>query len=100
MRDYRGGAFLAHALGDASHVDECHVGRRVLLWHEQRRQLVQAFVGHLDDSQIRLSPGVAADMGMLVRQCVEEGRLARAGQTGDSYLHTSGLWSVVSDPEC
>ncbi len=89
-------ALLAHAFGHARNVDEDHVGGRVLLGHKQCRQFVEPLVGHLDHSHVGLGTRVAADIGMLVGERVEQRGLTGAGQTRDTYLHVSGQWSVIS----
>jgi hypothetical protein len=58
---------------------------------EQLRQLVEPLIRHLDNRQVRLCPGVPADLRMLMRQRVEQRRFACLRQASDANLHASGL---------
>src|ERR1051326_930934 len=89
MGQDRGARFLAHAFGHAGNVNEAHLGRGVFDGLEEGRQLVEPLVGHFDDSQVWLEPGIATDVGVLVRQGVEQGGLAGPGQTRDPNLHAA-----------
>jgi len=83
---------VARALDEARDVHELHRGRRDLLRLDQGHQFIQSRVGHRGDADVRIDgcEGVGCGGRARLRQGVEEGGLARVGQSDDADLQAHG----------
>ena len=82
------GRALAVAEGLAGEVDVADVGEGELLRVEELRELVEAFVGDLDDADVGLDAGaVRARLRVALRDGVEDGGLAGALEADDAEIH-------------
>ena len=77
---------LARSLDDARDVDEGHGRGKDALRPEDLREYGEPRVGHLDDPRVRLDrrKGVVGGEDVVLRECIEERRLADVGETDDA----------------